>query len=257
MSQPAPLAQLGLLVAVVVVLGYLRCVRRNRVGPWPRRRTASWVLGWAIAYVSALALLPGHPMRPRVHMLGHLGLAMLAPVLLVVAAPLTLVLRSLPVPRARRLVTWLHRAPVRWLVHPVVAAVLDVGGLWLLYTTPLLAWAHASALLSVVVIMHLGTAGFLFTAAMISVDPLPRRPSYARRAVVLVLAAAAHGILAKHLYAVASDPAGRRAAMIMYYGGDLVEVVLVIVLGLGWWRRTGHTVRPPAVTDWADVPRRR
>ncbi len=248
-----PLSQLGLVLAVIAVLGYLRCVRRDRLGSWPRRRTTCWVLGVMVAYGSALFLLPAHPMPsagvpPQLHMLGHLGLAMVAPVLLVLAAPLTLVLRSWPARTSRRLVRLLHRAPLRWLVHPVVATGLEVGGLWVLYGTSLLARAHASPLLAAVVIMHLLGAGFLFAAAMISVDPLPHRPSFSYRAVVLVLAAAAHGILAKHLYAGAVDDADRQAAMIMYYGGDVVEVLLVIMLGVGWWRRTGRVTRRATTT---------
>jgi putative membrane protein len=59
---------------------------------------------------------------------------------------------------------------------------------------------------------------------------------------VLVVAAAAHAVLAKSLYA--DGPVGtafapedlRVGAMLMYYGGDAVEVVIALVIGGQWLR---------------------
>jgi hypothetical protein len=48
--------------------------------------------------------------------------------------------------------------------------------------------------------------------------------------VILVLASAAHGVLAKHLYATG----WQSGAMVMYYGGDVVEVALAILLCRQW-----------------------
>ena len=73
--------------------------------------------------------------------------------------------------------------------------------------------------------LHVLAAGYLFTAAVVGVDPAPHRATPAVRATVLVLASAAHGILAKHLYA---DGWGS-GAMVMYYG-DVIEVTLAALL---------------------------
>lgn len=191
----------------------------GRRGPWPRHRTAAWLAGLATA--SAGLSVPDH-------VPGHLLLGMLAPLLLVRAAPVTLALRALPVPRARRLSRLLRSRPARVLTTPAVAATLDVGGLWLLYTTDL----HEHPITQ----LHVLAAGYLFTAAVVGVDPAPHRARLGTRAAVLVLASAAHGILAKHLYA--TDPGG---AVLMYYGGDAIEVALAVLLGREWlsatWRR--------------------
>jgi putative membrane protein len=45
-----------------------------------------------------------------------------------------------------------------------------------------------------------------------------------------VLSAAAHGILARHLYATGWGA----GAMVMYYGGDVVEVTLAALLCREW-----------------------
>ena len=177
----------------------------------------------------------------RAHMVTHLLLGQAVPLLLVAAAPVTLLLRALPVGGARR-VTWLlGRRPLRWLTEPVVAAVLSVGGLWVLYRTPVYALTHVYGWVHLLVHAHLLITGYLLTTALVGRDPMPHRRSPGHRAVVLVAVLAAHAILAKSLYAV--PPAGvpvepaEAGAMIMYYGGDALSLVLVVWLCADWYRR--------------------
>lgn len=220
-------------------------------GRWPRPRLLAWYGGLAAAAAGLLGPLAGHA-DFRAHVAGHLLLGMLAPVLLVLAAPVTLALRALPADRARRLSALLRSRPVRLLTFPVTAAVLDVGGLWLLYTTGLWTAAARDPAVHLLVQAHVLVAGYLFTAAVVGVDPAPDRPGPAVRAAVLVLASAAHGVLAKHLYA--APPPGVAAAdaeagaMLMYYGGDAVEVVLAVLLCRAWlattWRRAAAGAAP-------------
>jgi putative membrane protein len=117
-----------------------------------------------------------------------------------------------------------------------------------LYTTDLYPAMGEHEALHVLVHLHVLGSGYLLTAALIVVDPAPHRPGFLSRAAVLVLFLAAHGVLAKYLYA--HPPAGvpaeqaERASMLMYYGGDLIDVVLITVLCRQWYaaarpRRSG------------------
>jgi hypothetical protein len=81
----------------------------------------------------------------RGHMAQHLLIGMFAPLGLVLAAPVTLALRTLPVKAARRLATLLRSRPARWVGHPVTALALNSGGMFLLYLTPLYAATLARA----------------------------------------------------------------------------------------------------------------
>jgi putative membrane protein len=58
---------------------------------------------------------------------------------------------------------------------------------------------------------------------------------------------AAHGILAKSLYAgpPTGVPAARAeaGAQVMYYGGGVVELALLVLLGVEWYRWTGRRTR--------------
>jgi putative membrane protein len=212
--------------------------------PWPAARTACWLAGVAAAAVGAP--LTGHG-DLRVHVAGHLLLGMLAPLLLVRAAPVTLALRTLPVARARRSAGMLRSAPVRVLTHPVVAALLDVGGLWVLLRTGL--HATADPTVHTLVAVHMLLAGTLFAAALVSPDPAPHRARLGVRAAVLVTAVAAHDVLAKTLYA--DPPPGtpaeqaRAGAELLYYGGLPVELALMVLLGAEWWARDRRAALRP------------
>jgi putative membrane protein len=220
-----------------------------RSGCWPGVRIVLWCAGIfavAVALVGPLAQLAHHDFAA--HMVGHLLLGMLAPLLLVLAAPVTVALRRLPAVRARRLTRLLAAAPVRLLTHPVTASLLNIGGLWLLYRTGLYSRLDDSLAVHMLVHAHVLGAGYLFAFAFVGVDPAPHRPRFATRAVVLLIALAAHAVLAKSLYA--GPPPGvpieqaRSGAMVMYYGGDAVDLVLITVFFRQWFTATRPRRRP-------------
>jgi putative membrane protein len=202
------------------------------------RRAASLAVGCALV---ALALSPvsgdahGDHDGQVGHMARHVLLGMLAPVFLALGAPGTAVLRASGPAVRRRLAAVLRSTPVHVLTHPVTAAVLDIGGLYVV----VLAGVHPHPLLYA----HYLAAGYLFAWSIAGPDPAPRRPGPVTRVVVLVAAAAAHAVLAKHLYATATDDEGRTAALVMYYGGDLAELLLAVALFSWWFRRLRVTGR--------------
>ena len=229
---PVALVEAELLAALLVGAAVVY-VAAARGAAWPVGRTVRWLLGigTAVAGVAVSSLGGAHDLRP--HVVGHLLLGMVAPLLLVTAAPVTLALRALPREHARTLGRLLRRRPLAVLTHPAVAALLDVGGLWLMYRTALL--SEVSPLLLQV---HMLLAGYLFAFALIGPDPAPHRPGLVVRAGVLVAAVAAHDVLAKLLYA--TPPPGvpvaqaEAAGLLMYYGAAPVHVALFVLLGREW-----------------------
>ena len=234
---------LALILYLSGVVIQIQCAR-----PWPWHRTVTWVLGVVAAasgFVGPLAEAAHDDFVA--HMGAHLLVGMVAPLLLVAAAPMTLALRTLHVTRGRRLSRLLTGRPARFVTSPVVAGVLNVGGVWLLYSTPLFQAMQADVLVHLVVMTHFLVAGYLFTVAIVPIDPAPHRARYVTRMVVLVVVLAAHSILAKTIYAHPPDgvdiESARAGAMLMYYGGDLVDLVLVTVLCAQWYRDTGRRLR--------------
>lgn len=200
---------------------------------------------WSGAMLAAAAAFAG-PLAARAHadftshMLVHLLVGMVAPLLAVLAAPLTLLYRSIPTGAARRLTRVLKIRLLRILGEPTIASIMHVGGLWVLYATPLYEAMHQQLLVHVLVHVHFFLAGFLFTLSLIPIDPAPHRTRYAYRAIVLLLASAGHSILAKILYA--HPPVGvplaqaETGSVLMYYGGDAVGAVIIAVFCYQWYR---------------------
>lgn len=206
---------------------------------WPYYRSflfSCCFLCVAISSIGPLAILSHVDFK--IHMICHLLLGMVAPLLLVLAAPMTLFLRTLPVYLARRLSKILKSFPLRFFTHPVVAAILNIGGLWLVYTTNLYGYMHEYPYLHFLVHFHIFMAGYVFTLSFISIDPMPYRFPFLFRAIVLVCALGGHGILAKYIYA--HPPNGVSATqseiggMIMYYGGDVIDIVVIYLFCLKW-----------------------
>lgn len=210
---------------------------------WPKYRTLLWIVGIVLAIISVSGPLAQQSHTDFVaHMVGHLFLGMLSPLLLALAAPMTLFLRALPVKASRRITRLLQTRIIHFFQNPIVASLLNIGGLWLLYTTSLFALMHEHSLLHIIVHMHIFLAGFLFTISIIYIDPIPHRKSYTYRTVVFLFAIAGHAILSKYIYANPPIGVSRNEAemggMIMYYGGDAIEIGLIIILFYQWFKQT-------------------
>ncbi|MBM0274630.1 cytochrome c oxidase assembly protein [Micromonospora sp. STR1s_6] len=243
---------LALLPVVLLAVGYLLAAVRDPRG-WDHRRTAAWLAGCAVLAVALgpLAPLPGDP---RGHMAQHLLLGMLAPLGLVLGAPVTLLLHVASSPTRRRVGRLLRARPLHVIAHPVTAALLSTGGLALVLLTPLYAMAERQSALHHGVHLHYLAAGYLFAWSLAGPDPAPRRPGLAVRVGALLGAAAGHAVLAKYLYANAAtlppgltdrDPAAfQSAAQLMYYGGDVAELLLATALFATWYRRRAPRRRP-------------
>ncbi|MFG3438250.1 cytochrome c oxidase assembly protein [Nonomuraea sp. NPDC047897] len=211
-------------------------VRDRRWSPW---RTASWLAGCVLTGVALSPLVPPGDVG---HMVRHLLLGMFAPLGLIMAAPVTLLLRVAPRRLARRLTRLLRTRVVHVLTHPVTAALISVGALYVVTLTPLYAASMANPRLHHLVDHTYLATGCLFTWAVAGPDPAPHRPGVPTRVAVLIGAAAAHGWLAKHLYA--TLPGFQQAAQVMYYGGDVAALLLAVALFAAWYRRAGR--RRPA-----------
>ena len=222
---------------------------------WSLKRTLYWTTGIGLLM---LALWP--PLASRMHydirghMVQHLLIGMAAPLGLVLAAPVTLVLRTLPTRVARRVMRGLRSPGGRGVTHPITAAVLNMGGMYLLYLTPLYAYTLTHPYLHPLIHVHFLMAGCLFAWAIIRPDPMAHCPSFRLRLGVLFVSLAAHACLSKLMYAQGwprqtLHPLAqiREAAQWMYYGGDGLEILLIIALFAGWYQARGRRLGRGAV----------
>lgn len=180
-------------------------------------------------------------------MLQHLMLGMLAPIGLVMAAPITLLLRALPVGQSRIVIRILQTRTLKLWANPVTALVFNLGGMAALYFTSLFVWMMTNPALHYLVHFHFVVAGCLYAWVIAGPDPALDRPSVPSRLVVLGIAVVLHSVMAQMLYArvLVSIPVPtdqlQQAAELMYYGGDITEILLAFAMVSTWRPSRGKT----------------
>jgi cytochrome c oxidase assembly factor CtaG/putative copper export protein len=190
-----------LLVCGFGVFFYLAGVWRvkRRGDTWPIHRTILWCSGmFLLFYVTCGGLKVYETYLFSVHMVGHMVLTMMVPILLVPAAPVTLALRSIRRRNdgSRGAREWILRAvrsrAASILTNPLVTASLFVASLWAFYYTPLFRWAVEDHIGHEWMVIHFLVSGYLFVQSLIGVDPVPHRTPYPFRLLLLLATMAFH-----------------------------------------------------------------
>jgi putative copper resistance protein D len=180
------------LVGCLVALGLYGwgVVRLRRRGDeWPVSRTV-----WFTAGVLSIALMMCTKLNDygmvmfSVHMVQHMVISMLSPIVLLLGAPITLALRALPV-AARRggkgprevLLMLLHSRYMRIVTHPAFTIPLFIASLYGLYFTPLFDFLMSSRTGHIAMMVHFLAVGLVFFWPIMGVDPGPHRPGYVMR----------------------------------------------------------------------------
>ncbi|QNU27126.1 cytochrome c oxidase assembly protein [Geobacillus sp. 46C-IIa] len=257
-----PLAEYEILFVLAFVLSLVAyssaaLVSSRRRKPWPLFRIVCWGIGTFCAMVAIIGPLAHRAHGDFVtHMWSHWLLAMLAPLLMAMAKPVALLLQMVPTHWAQHLFLLLKSWPLRFLRHPATAVLLHTGGLWIVYTTPFYAAMYENTALYLFVHLHMFLAGYLFTAVILAIEPMPNRPSFTLRVAALITASAAHAVLAKYIYAhppkTIPVEQAKAGAMVMYYSGDVIDISLMIILFAQWYRAN----RPRALPFAADAAKR-
>ncbi|MBM6401628.1 cytochrome c oxidase assembly protein [Phycicoccus sonneratiae] len=244
----------GLYVAGVVRL-------RRRGDAWPVLRVVLWVLGWAL-FVWATCGAPGIWGRVlfSAHMVMHMAVAMIVPLFLVPAAPVTLALRALP---TRRDKTWgprelllqvVHSRALRVLANPVVAAAFFFFSLAAFYYTGLFDLALTTHTGHLLMMAHFLLTGYLFVWVMIGIDPGVPRWSPLMLLVILFATVSFHAffgvaltgstsLLAPDFFTAINLPWGpdpladqHTAGEIAWGIGEAPTLTLAVIVAVQWFR---------------------
>ncbi|WP_405483036.1 cytochrome c oxidase assembly protein [Streptomyces sp. NBC_00009] len=182
-----PFFLIGCLVALGLYgWGVVRLARRG--DSWQVGRTLSFVVGVLTVMLVMCTKLNDYGMVMfSVHMVQHMVISMLSPILLLMGAPITLALRAMPVARRgtkgprELLLMFLHSRYMRIITHPAFTIPLFIASLYALYFTPIFDTLMGSKVGHIGMMVHFLAVGLVFFWPIMGVDPGPHRPGYVMR----------------------------------------------------------------------------
>ena len=191
---------IGLLVLAVALYIKGVVILTRRGDKWPIGRTISFALGIsAIDFATSGGLGVYAHFAFSWHMVAHMVLGMIAPIGIVLGAPITLALRTLPQSRDGQelgvrglLIKALHSRYARVITNPVVALAIFDGSLFALYFTSLFGGMMQSHQGHLFMSIHFILTGILFFHVIVGVDPNPRKVPHIIRIVILFAAMSIH-----------------------------------------------------------------
>ncbi len=246
------LALVGVAVAAAL---YATGVRRlTHAGhPWPVTRSAVFATGLAVVVVATQSGLAAYDrVLFSLHVVQHLLLGMVAPLLLVLGAPVTLALQASHRGTQRRLLRVLHSGPARAVTHAVTAWILFGGTLVVLYFTGLYELSLRNSWVPSLVHFHFLLAGCLFMACVVGLDPIPGALSHGARLLYVLVALPFHAfigvailsmdrVIAAGWYDTVVRPWGaspladqRTGAGILWMAGELFGLIAALVVARQW-----------------------
>lgn len=276
-------------IAAVAYLAGVRTLRR-RGDPWPTRRIVGWLAGLAVAVVGVSSALGVYDRALfQVPAIQHMLLQMIAPVGLVMGAPTSLALRTLPRTWRRRLLVVLHSRWIRLVSHPAMAFTLFAVTQFAFYYTPLYTLSLTNAVVHDLMHLHFVAIGFLFYWALLGLDPTPHRVRFSFRLLLVLGMGPVHILLGvpimltQRLFAADFYTALGRdwgpsllddqhvGGAILWAFGDISAAALVGAFVVEWYRSdsrlarrtdrqldrlygTRSTITPWWLTDAADTP---
>lgn len=185
------------------VFFYLAGVRRLRArgDAWPLYRTVLWLVGMLLLlWVTCGPINAYQDYLFSIHMVGHMLLTMAIPLCLVPGAPVTLAARAIrkredDTRGGREWILWAVHTPFAKVVtHPLVAAAVFIGSLWIFYYTDLFRWSLYDHLGHEWMVAHFLISGYLFVLSLVGIDPVPLRFPHPFRLVMLI------GVMAMHAF---------------------------------------------------------
>nr|WP_306912481.1 cytochrome c oxidase assembly protein [Arthrobacter sp. B3I9] len=241
-------------------LGVWKVTRRGDT--WSVFRSVNWVVGLVVlTYITSGPPSVYGRILFSAHMVDHMALTMVAPIFLVLGAPVTLALRALP---ARRdgsrgprewLLVFVHSKFSQLVTHPLFAAANFAGSIVLFYYSDAFGYAMRNHIGHELMILHFSLTGYIFVLTMIGTDPLPRRAPYPMRLLLLLATMGFHaffgvsimggtGLLAADYFGNLGRPWGPSALLDQQIGGGVAwgigEVpTLLVAIGVAvMWSRS-------------------
>ncbi|MBX3312511.1 MAG: cytochrome c oxidase assembly protein [Microbacteriaceae bacterium] len=266
---------LYLVLAITAISAYFYAVRvlHKRGDKWPLGRTIAWTLGWIVVIIATSSGFGVYSAADfGIHMIVHMTLNMLAPLLMVLGGFMTLLLRASSgrsdndirdpsIAGMHNWITWILKWRVlRVIYNPLLVFVVFILSYYGLYLTGIFEnimlyhWAHQ------LMNLHFIFIGYLYYGLSIGVDRVPRALPHIGKLGYVMAAMPFHAFfgvvlmttptpVAENYYKYLDMPwADLQASQylggsVAWSAGEIPLLIVVLVLGIQWARQDDKEAR--------------
>ncbi|HEX6451262.1 MAG TPA: cytochrome c oxidase assembly protein [Trebonia sp.] len=267
--QFAPVVTAAVVVfAALYLWGVLRVWRRHPARPWPVGRTIAFLIGLLVVVLATQSGIGTYDDTLFYdHMIQHLMLIMVAPPLLVVGQPVTLLLHASRNP----LHTWtkkvLRSAPIRAITWPAFGVMAYAATIVGTHLTSFMNLAMENGNVHNLEHVLYLVVGYLYFLPLIGKEPIGWKVSYPLRLFLLFIAMPVDAFTGVVLNSYGTDPFPPMAmrnwgpsqlsdvhdgGAVMWVGGAAIMFVVIMCVFFGWTRET----RPSGGMGWLESARR-
>jgi putative copper resistance protein D len=236
---PVPLVAIAALA-----VWYRRRVRTlsGRGGRWPPLRSASWALGVLVLAAATLSGLDAYTATSfSVHAVAQLGIFMIAPVFLCLAAPLTLAIEGAGPERGARLRARVHGLLGRVVLNPALTWAIFAGSLFVLYFSGQYRASVDHGWVLQLTDLELLVVGCLWVWPVIGADPKPRDLAVGWRMLYVLVCTVYYSVLGLAMESQRTPIAPRLTVSDLHTGGgvlwstgELLTIAMTIGILLQW-----------------------
>ena len=256
------------LIAAAYLWGALRVRRRHPRRPWPLHRTFFFLLGLIVIVIATQSGIGTYDDTLFWdHMIQHLMLIMIAPPLLVMGQPVTLLLHASRNPLHNGVKRLVRSRPVQWITWPGFGVIV--------YTTAVVG-THLTNFFNLVIqynsvhdaehVIYL-VAGYLYFLPLLGREPIRWKVSYPLRLFLLFIAMPVDAFTGVALGSYRKwpflplDPRSwgpspvediHDGGAVMWIGGAAIMFAVIMVVFLQWTRETNSSVS----MGWLETARR-
>ena len=252
-----------IVLAAALYLAAVRSVDRAHPATHvPTIRSVCWLLGLGAIVVALQSPIERYDTTLfSLHMVQHILLTLIAPPLLALGAPITLLLRAVrPETRRRVILPILHSVPVRVITFPVVTWLLFALAMWGTHFSPIFDRSLEDPSVHQLEHAFYLVAGCLFWWPVVALDPSPWRMREPARILYTFLQMPQNSFLGLAILSATAPlyahyaTLGRdwgpavlddqvAAGAVMWVAGDLVFLIAILGIVVGWMRREEREAR--------------
>jgi putative copper resistance protein D len=261
---PVSVDPVAAVLTVVAGVLYLRAVarQRRRGHRWRTWRTISFVVGLFVIIMATQSGLARYDAAYfSLHVVQHVLLAMVAPVFLVLGAPMTLAIQASGASGQRGIVRVLQHPVAVAVTHPLTAWSAFAATLFVLYFTPLYGLSLRNSVVHAWLHVHFVVSGCLFAESVVGLDTHRVRLPHPARLLLVALTVPVHAVLGIALLARDDVIAGpwylrhregsgyqllldqRLGAGLLWAAGELFGVSLAALVLTQWMRHSEREAR--------------